>query len=235
MLSSSAGAKRINELQAGKIFLVVGHDHAIIAPRPSPLRSCRARFVAVPLAEPSAISLAQIRPAFSSNGSTRPANRACGPSGPANQASNNVRFFPSGFSSNPRWISRDRQRGDEQVGVNLFRHPREKRRRWAGLCDIADDVGVEEIASHSSTLRPASRDRVRSRSASTSGERRNAARIPPLLGGSPAMVWLTAFRMRAASGSSSASRFASERIRSRSASRPSTSNRAMPRLTSRVR
>ena len=39
------------------------------------------------LNEPSAMSLAQIRPAFSSKGRMRPANRADGPSGPANHAS----------------------------------------------------------------------------------------------------------------------------------------------------
>src|ERR1035438_2986437 len=54
---------------------------------------------------PPAISRAQTRAAFSSNGRTRPANRACGPSGPANQRSSSLRFFPAGFSSNPRRIS----------------------------------------------------------------------------------------------------------------------------------
>jgi hypothetical protein len=34
-------------------------------------------------------------------------------------------------------------------------------------------------------LRPASRERVRSRPAPTRGERRNAARMPPFFGGSP--------------------------------------------------
>lgn len=40
-----------------------------------------------PAAVPSAISLAQTRPAFSSKGRTRPAKRADGPSGPVNHAS----------------------------------------------------------------------------------------------------------------------------------------------------
>lgn len=58
-----------------------------------------------PAAVPPAISRAQTRAAFSSNGRTRPANSACGPSGPENQRSNSLRFFPAGFSSNPRRIS----------------------------------------------------------------------------------------------------------------------------------
>jgi hypothetical protein len=51
---------------------------------------------------PSAMSFAQTRAAFSSNGSTRPANRACGPSGPANQACSYCLRFPAGFSRTPR-------------------------------------------------------------------------------------------------------------------------------------
>src|SRR6202035_1831493 len=43
-------------------------------------------------------------------------------------------------------------------------------------------------STHKSTLRPASRGRARLRSIPTSGERRNAARIPPFLGGQVARL-----------------------------------------------
>jgi NADPH:quinone reductase len=58
-----------------------------------------------PAAFPSAISRAQIRPAFSSNGRTRPAKSACGPSGPENQVSSASRCLPRGFSRTPLPIS----------------------------------------------------------------------------------------------------------------------------------
>ena len=58
-----------------------------------------------PLALPSAASLAQTRPAFSSKGRIRPANRVGGPSGPANQSSSWARRLPEGFSRTPRRIS----------------------------------------------------------------------------------------------------------------------------------
>lgn len=58
-----------------------------------------------PATLPSAINLAQISAALSSNDSTRPANRACGPSVPLNHASRTSRFLPRGFSRIPRRIS----------------------------------------------------------------------------------------------------------------------------------
>src|ERR1700692_1352427 len=77
------GAKRIDKFQPLKILFVVGGDDAAVG----------------------ASNLPQSRAAFSAKGSTRPAKSACGPSGPANQASSAARFFPAGFSSNPRRIS----------------------------------------------------------------------------------------------------------------------------------
>ena len=56
-----------------------------------------------------------------------------------------------------------------------------------GLGDVAEDVGVEQVVHQRSTLRPSSRGRGR-------GDRglrqpwRSAVRMPPFLGGSPAMV-----------------------------------------------
>src|SRR5262249_22950601 len=69
----------------------------------------------------------------------------------------------------------DCQRRNEQVVVGLPRHPRGERLRRDRLRDVADDIGVEEIARHNSTLRPASGERLSSRSTPTSGERRSAA------------------------------------------------------------
>ena len=68
-----------------------------------------------------------------------------------------------------------------------------------------------------------------------SGDRRSAARMPPVSRGSPTIDWLKTARSRDTSGPSSASRRARARIRSLSASRPSTSNRARPRSPRRVR
>src|SRR3546814_20450608 len=97
----------------------------------------------------------------------------------------------------------------------LRRHPRQEQVRWLRLDDIADDVGVEEIARHRSTSRPSSRGRERSSSAPTSGERRSAARMPPGFGGSPAIDLLTVARSSDASGVSSAWRLASDRSEER--------------------
>ncbi len=72
-------------------------------------------------------------------------------------------------------------------------------------------------------------------SAPTRGERRRASRIPPFRTDSPAMHRLTTDRRRSASGPSSAKHFATDRISSRSALRPSTSKRAMPRSARRLR
>jgi hypothetical protein len=98
-----------------------------------------------------------------------------------------------------------------------------------GLGDIADDIGVQEAHAHRSTLRPGVTGRLRSRSAPTKGDRRNASRITPFFGGSPAMLRRTAARIRAESGSPPKKRLASDRIKSRSPSSPRTSNRAIPR------
>ena len=184
----------------------------------------------LPFAVPSAISRAQIRPARSSNGSTRPAKSAEGPSGPENQASSWSRFRPAGFSNAPRRISATVSEAMNQILVDLFRHPSHEQFRRSRLGDVADDVGVEEITAHSSTLRPGSKRRAGAISAPTRGERRSASRMPPFLGGSPPSVRLTAERSREASGPASARRRASDRIRSRSAWSPRTSNRAIPRL-----
>ncbi len=69
-----------------------------------------------------------------------------------------------------------------------LRHPCQQGLRRHRLRDVADDIGVEQLAHQISTLRPASRGRLRSRSALTCGERRSAARMPPFFGCSPAMV-----------------------------------------------
>jgi hypothetical protein len=78
--------------------------------------------------------------------------------------------------------------------------PRQQRFRWLRLDDIADDVGIEQMARHSPIFRPFSRGRDRSRSAPTTGERRKAARMPPGLGGSPEIDRLTVARSADASG-----------------------------------
>src|SRR3954453_10949525 len=70
-------------------------------------------------------------------------------------------------------------------------YPGKKRLGGNRLGRIADDVGAKKVAGQRSTLRPASRDRVGSRSQPTSGERRSAARMPPFRGGSSATVRLT--------------------------------------------
>ena len=185
----------------------------------------------LPLAVPSAIKRAQIRPALSSNGSTRPAKSTDGPSGPENQASSWSRFRPAGFSRIPHRISAT----VSEAIVDLFSHPGQQRFRRRQLCDVTDDVGIKEITDHSSTLRPDSNRRTGATSAPTRGERRSAWRMPPFLGGSPEIVWLTTARSREASGPSSAKRRASDRMRSRSPSSPRTSNRAIPRLWRRFR
>ena len=181
-----------------------------------------------PAAFPSAISRAQTRPAFSSNDRTRPANSACGPSGPANQ-------FRGCCASCPRLLQDasadfgDRKRGDEQIVVLLRAHPSQQRIRRLRLYDVADDIGIKKVACHRSTLRPSSRGRLRSRSAPTRGERRNAARIPPAFGGSPATACCMVRRSCPASGPSSVNFRARDRSRLRSASSAWISNRAMPR------
>ena len=58
-----------------------------------------------PLALPSAISRAQMRPASSSNTRMRSLKRVCEPSGPQNHAYRSRRFLPAGFSKMPCWIS----------------------------------------------------------------------------------------------------------------------------------
>jgi hypothetical protein len=65
-------------------------------------------------------------------------------------------LFPFGLFQQPAPDLRNGQRRNEQVIVRLFRHPREKGCGWTGLRDVADDVGVEEVACHRSTLRPVS-------------------------------------------------------------------------------
>ena len=127
------------------------------------------------------------------------------------------------------------QAGDEQILVGLPAHPGNQRFRWRRFSGIADDVGVEEVAAHKSTSRSPAIGRWRSSSAPTSGEPRSALKMPPLFGGSPETVRRTSARIRAESGLSPASRFASDRIRSRSARRARTSKRAIPRLRRRFR
>src|ERR1017187_9964153 len=94
----------------------------------------------------------------------------------------------------------DCQGRDKQIRVGLFRHPRDQPFRWRRFGDIADDIGVEEAPAHRSTLRPNVTGRLRSRSAPTRGDRRNALRIPPFFGSSPEMVRRTVARRRAESG-----------------------------------
>ena len=91
----------------------------------------------------------------------------------------------------------DGQRGNKQILVDLFSHPGQQRFRRRRLCNVADNVGVEEITAHSSTLRPGSNRRTGAISAPTSGERRSASRMPPFLGGSPEIAWLTTALRRA--------------------------------------
>src|ERR1035437_1099457 len=129
----------------------------------------------------------------------------------------------------------DSQRGDKQILVGLFSHPRDERGRRRRFGDIADDICVEKVAAHRSTLRPATTGRVRVRSAPTRGYRRNALRMPPFLRGSPETVRRTVARIRTDSGPLSASRRASDRISSRSVLSPRTSNRAIPRWLRRFR
>jgi len=124
------------------------------------------------------------------------------------------------------------ERGDEQILVTLRRHPDEQRLRRLWFDSVADNVGVEKIPRHRSTLRPASRGRVRSRSAPASGERRNAARMPPCLPDSPGTACCTVRRICPTSGPASTSLRASARSRSRSASKACSSNRTMPRPVS---
>jgi len=131
-----------------------------------------------PALAPSAISRAQISPAFSSNGKTRPENRIVAPpvSKPAFQLSailsrRTVQYSEPDFGNH--------QRGDKQILIVLLRHPGKQRLRWRRLGHVTDDVGIEQIASHRLTFRPAIRGRTRLRSAPTKGERRSAARMPP--------------------------------------------------------
>ena len=133
----------------------------------------------------------------------RPANRARGPSGPAEPLIQSVTFFTVRLLQDSTADFRNGQRGDEEVIVLLRPHPSQQ--RFDGSCfdDIADDVGIKEVARHRSTLRPSSRGRLRSRSAPTRGERRNAARIPPAFGGSPATACRMVRRSCPASGPSS--------------------------------
>ena len=146
-----------------------------------------------------------------------------------------VAAFAGGFFQHTSADFRDGQRTDVEIIVILLGHPSQQRFGRRRLRDVADDVGVEQIAHQISTIRPSPSERVTSRSAPTSGERRSAATMLPFLGGSPAIVCLTASRRRDASGPSSASRRANERMRSRSTSRPSTSKRERPRSLRRVR
>ena len=118
---------------------------------------------------------------------------------------------------------RDGERRNEQIRIGLFSQPSNQGWRRYGLRDIADDVCIEQVPAHRSTLRPDIGGRLRSRSAPTRGERRSALRIPPFGDGSPETVWRIAARIRAESESSPASLRASVRISSRSAPRPRTS------------
>ena len=88
----------------------------------------------------------------------------------------------------------DGERRNEEVFVVLLSHPRQQRLGWFRFGDVADDVGVEKISGHRSTLRPASNGRGGMTSAPTSGERRKASRIPPFRGDLPLMQWLTTDR-----------------------------------------
>lgn len=91
----------------------------------------------------------------------------------------------------------DREGRNEKILVLLLRQPPQERFQRRGLGCLTNDIGVEEVASHRSASRPGVISRVRSRSAPTSGERRKAARMPPLWGAS-AMLRCTSARSRTA-------------------------------------
>jgi hypothetical protein len=93
---------------------------------------------------------------------------------------------------------------------------------------------IEQVPCHRSTFLPASTERTSFSSTPTSGDRHSAARIPPFFDW-PEMVRLTSGRIRLASGSSCDHFLARDRIRSRSISRPRTSNLATPFCCRRLR
>jgi hypothetical protein len=124
-------------------------------------------------------------------GRPRPANSAFGPSGPENHCSSCRRFFPDGFFENPAADLRDRQGRDKEILVCLIGHPGHEGIRWLGFRNVADDIGIDQIPAHSSTVRLGTTGRLTSRSAPTRGERLTDFRIPPFFGGSPEVARFT--------------------------------------------
>jgi hypothetical protein len=157
-----------------------------------------------------------MRLALSSNGSTRPANNACGPSGPENQRSNSLRFFPAGFSRIPRRIPATVIEEINRSSSACSAIHATRFSDGAGLVTWLMILVSSRLLLTGQPLRPAVTGRLRSKLAPTRGERRNALRIPPFFGGSPEMAPRTVARIRAESGPSPASRFASDRIKPRS-------------------
>src|SRR5260370_33189749 len=91
-------------------------------------------------------------------------------------------FFPRRLLQNTTIYLGKAQRTNEQIVVHLFGHPfGERLLGREGFCGVADNVGVEQIPRVRLTFRPASKGRSIVSSAPTSGKRRRAARIPPLL------------------------------------------------------
>jgi len=129
---------------------------------------------------------------------------------------------------------RQAQRRNEQSVVRLVSQPFQHSLGWQRFRYLTDDVCVQQISRHRLTFLPATAGRSVIRSAPTRGERRRAARIPPFAGASQT-ISITSERILFASSSSCASFFARERIRSRSLSRPRTSNRATPLFLRRMR
>ena len=117
----------------------------------------------------------------------------------------------------------DRQGGDEEIGVVLGPKPVGNHGRGVGFERFADDIRVEKVACHKSTSRSGTISRVRSKSAPTAGERRNAAQMPPRPGGPSETCFNISVRNRTASASSAARRLASFRTSSLSFVNPRTS------------
>src|SRR5712671_704585 len=234
LLQHAFSSKRIDDLHVGKILLVVGDDDTVIG-------LCNRCDNCVESAPGSSFGSSlghqagpnQARPLVKWQYTTCEKYRRAFRAG---KPGIKLVALPAGwFFQNTAPDFGDGERGNEQILVDLFSHPGQQRFRRRQLCDVADDVGIKEITAHSSTLRPVSNRRTGAMSAPTRGERRSASRMPPFLGGSPEIVWLTTARSREASGPSSAKRRASDRMRSRSPSSPRTSNRAIPRLRRRFR
>ncbi len=198
--------ERIEEGQAGKVFsLAVTSTHPLARPVAAMIMSSALRGVPFGLALGHQLGPHRGRPLLEGEAAT-PAGQAVRPGSRSQAAAPPRSCRPASPECRAGFRRASRRR--RRALVFLLGQPIHQARRRLRFGDLAEDVGVEQVAGRRSTLRPASLGRERSSSAPTSGPAAEGREHPALGGRCRPPGPLRRPRGRLDAASSSARRFA---------------------------